>query len=372
MPSRLGNSVEVSTLVIKVASRCNMNCDYCYIYNGSDSSWREMPTVMSSATRAAVATRVHELVRNQQSAPNIVFHGGEPLLAGHRVLREFTAAILQGAPSAALSLQSNGTIYNDDVEALLIEYRNRLDFSISVDGFREENDTHRRGRSGRSVYGKIERTIARATRLGLLKGILVVVDPRSEPKRLIDFMSMSGVSQFNLILPDGDFDTLPYCKARVDSVETGEWLWRLFVLYASSRQSFRIEFFDDIARRLLLKSRGRSVPPATFSTCTLTVDTNGEIKQSDTFRINSDRADRLGDYFVHTDDLLAVANGPVNRRYLQRFETLPDVCNHCAFLDTCGGGYPSHRVRAGQFSNPSIYCADYLHLFERMEDALCA
>ena len=38
--------VPISGYVIKVASRCNLNCSYCYEYNMGDSSWKKMPKYM--------------------------------------------------------------------------------------------------------------------------------------------------------------------------------------------------------------------------------------------------------------------------------------------------------------------------------------
>ena len=33
----------VDTILLKVASRCNINCTYCYVYNMGDSAWKRMP-----------------------------------------------------------------------------------------------------------------------------------------------------------------------------------------------------------------------------------------------------------------------------------------------------------------------------------------
>ena len=33
----------INEFVIKVASRCNLDCDYCYEYNTGDNTWKSMP-----------------------------------------------------------------------------------------------------------------------------------------------------------------------------------------------------------------------------------------------------------------------------------------------------------------------------------------
>ena len=39
------------TFVVKVVSRCNLNCSYCYMYNLQDRTWRNQPGIMSAEVR---------------------------------------------------------------------------------------------------------------------------------------------------------------------------------------------------------------------------------------------------------------------------------------------------------------------------------
>ena len=36
--------------IVKLHSRCNLSCDYCYVYHHVDQSWRDRPPVMTPAT----------------------------------------------------------------------------------------------------------------------------------------------------------------------------------------------------------------------------------------------------------------------------------------------------------------------------------
>jgi hypothetical protein len=45
--------IEIDTVLIKVASRCNINCTYCYVYNAGDDGWKEMPNQISPETTLA-------------------------------------------------------------------------------------------------------------------------------------------------------------------------------------------------------------------------------------------------------------------------------------------------------------------------------
>ncbi|MGH8573602.1 MAG: FxsB family cyclophane-forming radical SAM/SPASM peptide maturase, partial [Gammaproteobacteria bacterium] len=37
----------IRQFVLKVYSRCNLACDYCYVYQMADQTWRDRPLVMS-------------------------------------------------------------------------------------------------------------------------------------------------------------------------------------------------------------------------------------------------------------------------------------------------------------------------------------
>ena len=82
--------VPFQQFILKVHSRCNLACTYCYMYEMADQSWRKMPRRMSrrSPRRSPSASA------SMSSAPlpgvDVILHGGEPLLAGAEWLTELT------------------------------------------------------------------------------------------------------------------------------------------------------------------------------------------------------------------------------------------------------------------------------------------
>src|SRR3954471_2388518 len=89
----------ITSFLLKVASRCNLACDYCYMYEHADQSWREQPGLMAEETRRQLAKRVGEYARAVHlSEFLVVFHGGEPLLAGHDRIVETTRWIRECVP----------------------------------------------------------------------------------------------------------------------------------------------------------------------------------------------------------------------------------------------------------------------------------
>lgn len=362
---------EVDTLIVKLASRCNLNCDYCYFYHGADQSWSAMPRRMSDTTIAELIATVRWLHQVQHTPPLVVLHGGEPLLFGIGRTIQLIDELLMAVPNARISLQTNGTIYNDTLEAALVRLRENVTFSVSVDGFQRENDRHRLDHKGESRWEQIAQTLGRARRAEVLDGILMVVDVDSDPASAYAFMHWAGASSYDLLLPDGDRNTLPPGKAGIDSTVAGAWLWHVFALYARDNPPFRIRILDEMALAVLARqadSHSGGGPPR----CVLTVDTDGELKQVDTLRVNAAGQDCLNGGMVSIQGVEAALASPRSRALLAAQDDLADECRSCAYLSGCGGGYLQHRHHSGSYRHPSIYCADYKLLFARLEAALWA
>src|SRR4051794_2027293 len=60
--------------VVKVASRCNLACDYCYVYESVDQTWRSQPRLMTESTFTSLCHHISEHIGN--IVPSLVFHGG--------------------------------------------------------------------------------------------------------------------------------------------------------------------------------------------------------------------------------------------------------------------------------------------------------
>src|SRR5260370_35799917 len=65
----------------KVASRCNINCSYCYVYNQGDQTWQHQPHYMSPGTARRAAERMLDhLKRHNKLDANIIFNGGDTMM----------------------------------------------------------------------------------------------------------------------------------------------------------------------------------------------------------------------------------------------------------------------------------------------------
>lgn len=359
----------VGSLIVKLASRCNLDCDYCYIYHGRDQSWRDLPFRMHESIQDDLVDAIEYLYRRQNHPPLVAFHGGEPLLIGVTRFLSLVERILDRVPDARLTIQTNGTIYNSHLEQALQKFGQNLTFSISIDGFEAENDRHRLDRKGRSRYAQIEKTIVSARRAGVLDSILMVLDIKNAPEETFLFMKWAGANSYNLILRDGDHEELPEGKSSFDSTEVGQWLIKFAALYFQHRQPFRVQLLDDILEvflaRRLHSERSTDFRPKVD----LTIETDGEIKLVDTLRVNAAGRDKAGGFKVSAEGMLASLCSLELGVHLGEEAGFASECLSCAYFDLCGGGYLQHRWGSGSYKNPSVYCTDYKLLFRAVEGA---
>ena len=79
----------INTIVLKVASPCNLNCTYCYEYNHGDDSWKKKPKRIALSTIDKLSKDIQQYIELKKlKAFNVVSHGGEPLLLGSKYMDE--------------------------------------------------------------------------------------------------------------------------------------------------------------------------------------------------------------------------------------------------------------------------------------------
>ena len=140
------NPVPFHEFIIKIHSRCDLACDYCYMYEMADQSWREQPRRMSYEIAERTALRIGEHARTHQLASvGLVLHGGEPLLAGRDLISYLVTAVRAAAGTAVAvdaSVQTNAVGLDDSYLRLFDELGVRV--GVSLDGAAEDHDRHRR------------------------------------------------------------------------------------------------------------------------------------------------------------------------------------------------------------------------------------
>jgi uncharacterized protein len=366
----LNAAVQIDTVLLKVASSCNLNCSYCYVYHMGDESWRTLPKRMSAETETAVADQLGALHKAQERPFSIVLHGGEPLLLGASRLRGLFAR-LRSALSAecSISIQTNGVLISDAI----LEVCSLFDVSLSVslDGPTSIHDRFRVDLRDRPSHQGVLRGLAKLKShprsAHLFSGVLAVVDPHSSPAEVYGFFKALAVPSVDFLYRDGNHTVLPYGKASPRSVEYGRWMSDILDLYIADPAPFRIRMLDDMIK-LLLGGRGVKEGVGLTDFGIVVIETDGSVKKNDTLKSSP-----LGDGFekawnIREDCLADITVSSEFRAYHEAQRPTSVTCRDCPVLNVCGGGMLTHRFKSGSgYDNPTIFCADQTLLIGRMQ-----
>jgi uncharacterized protein len=365
--------MHVDTVLLKVASRCNLDCSYCYVYHMGDESWRTLPKRLAAGTQALVAAELGALMRAQGRPFSIVLHGGEPLLLGLPRIKSLLTA-LRGAlgETCGISIQTNGVLISDAILDLCVEYDVTL--SVSLDGPPPVHDRFRVDLRQRSTHAKVvaglQRLQAHPAAERLFSGLLCVVDPTSDPEAVYDYFKCLAVPSVDFLYRDGNHSVLPFGKASANSHEYGAWMCRILDRYVADPAPFRSRLLDDMMR-LLLGGAGVKEGIGLTDYGILVIDTDGAVKKNDTLKSSP-----LGDGFDATwalgcNTLADIAASPEFRAYHLAQRPSSPTCLACPQLKVCGGGMVTHRFKDGAgYDNPTVFCADQKLLIARMETLL--
>lgn len=367
----------ISEFVVKVASRCNLDCGYCYVYHHADQGWRRQPAVISDEVLDALVSRIRDhALAWRLPAVGVALHGGEPLLLGpDRLDRMFTGlrARLGDVSELVLMCQTNATLVTAEIADVLARHDVRV--GVSLDGSRTANDRHRVYRDGHSSYDDVLAGIARLRAAGprVFSGLLATIDLGNDPVEVYEAIAALDPGHCDLLLPHGNWSSPP---PRLDPAAGhapyADWLIPVFDRwYARPAQNLTIRFFADVMT-LLLGGHGVFEMLGTEPVGLVTIETDGSIELVDTLKTAYEGA--AGTRFnvlTHSLDDVLTHPGVIARQI--GLDGLAPECRACREVSVCGGGLYPHRYLAGSgFLNRSVYCQDMLALIGHIRGRLAA
>jgi uncharacterized protein len=354
--------------IVKVHSRCNLACDYCYMYEMADQSWRDQPRAMSDQTADMTAGRIGEHARTHGLREiTLILHGGEPLLAGRELISRLVTTTRRSAgPGVTVhaAVQTNGVGLSEDYLDLFDELDVRV--GVSVDGYADAHDQHRRFASGRGSYRAVAEGLDRLRQHPhLYGGLLCVVGLDKDPIRTYQALADFGPPKIDFLLPHGTWLNPPPGRTR-DSASTpyADWLTEIFDYWYPKPQT-GVRLFEEIMHLLLggtSSSEAVGLAPAQM----VVIETDGSVEQEDTLKAAYAGA-AVTSLHVDRDALdAAIALPQIAARQIG-VRALAAPCRACPVRSVCGGGLYSHRYDAGSgFLNPSVYCPDLLALIRHI------
>lgn len=359
----------ISSLILKLASPCNLNCSYCYVYHHEDQSYRNRPRLMSEQIFEATLCRVKEYCRRRgPHRVSFVFHGGEPTLMPveqfDRLVGQARATL--GPHLGRLVIQTNATLIDDEWVRVL--RRHEVSVGVSLDGPPHVHDAMRVDHANRGSYARTMRGIHTLQRGGVTPKILCVVNPGHSGVEVYRHFRREGISWMNFLLPDVSRDNKERLYGRWGETPVADYLIPIFdQWFAEDDPKVIVALFWELLQSLMggpSSSDCFGNPLMSY----LIVETDGSLEALDALRVCAEDMPASG-LNVLTDGLDELSKGaPLVHRAVHEGFKLCSTCKRCEFATVCGGGYLPHRyARVNGFDNPSAWCADILALLRHMQ-----
>jgi uncharacterized protein len=347
--------------ILKFQSRCNLACNYCYIYELADQTWRAQPRAMASALVPAIAARIAEHARAHQiPSLRVIFHGGEPLLGGPgpilNALRAIRSAVGTDVDVAG-RVQTNGTLLRAELLDQFEEAGIRV--GVSLDGDLAAHDRSRRYANGQGSY----RAVARGLQLlrqrpAVYSGLLCVADLRNDPIATYEALLSFGPPLIDFHLPHGNWSSPPPGRNNDTTAPYAEWLIAIFDRwYGAEIRDTRIRLFEEIIH-LVLGGMSSAEAVGLTPSSLIIIEADGSIEQSDILKSAYAGAAATGLHVERNsfDEALRIPQIMATQLGLA---ALSHECDDCSVRKICGAGLYAHRYRAGSgFLNRSVYCED--------------
>ena len=368
-----GRPVPFQQFLVKLHGRCNLACSYCYVYEMADQTWRSRPHRMTPGLVSVLASRIadHARAHNLDNV-RVIFHGGEPLLAGSEPvvdsLRKIRSAV-DARVRVDSWLQTNGTLLTEKILDALDPLNVRI--GLSVDGDAVDHDSSRQYINGRGSHGDTVRALQLLMqRPHLYSGLLCVVDLRADPLRTYEALLSYQPPVIDFLLPHGNWSSAPPSRSDSASTPYADWLIKIFdCWYGSPTQATGIRLFQEIIH-LLLGGASASEAVGITPTSLIVIETDGSIEQSDALKSSYHGAASTGLHIIRDPFDSALLHPAIVARQLG-LGGLSDECLACEIKRVCGGGLYAHRYKKGNgFRNRSVYCQDLYVLIKHIHARL--
>lgn len=360
--------------IFKAHSRCNMACEYCFMYNAADQGWRTQPMIMSQDTivSAAQAIDVHARTHSLEKVLAVI-HGGEPLLAERAEpgFLRFLARTLRGSINAKvlIGMQTNATLLTPEILDVCSE--EGIIIGVSLDGPQEINDRRRFYADGRGSHADAERGLRLLQQYRDVFGsILCVIDPFTDPIETYNYLASFDPPKIEFLLEHNNWESLPsgYKTAKearnINFTPYADWLGAIASIWIH-KPNPRIPLFEERLRLGLdLPTRLEYFGDDPVRNV-ITIETDGSIQGVDIYKVTEDGEPQLGLHVARNSFDDAIRHPKIRAQRLGR-AGLAAQCLNCDVLKECGGGYPPHRFsKENGYKEPSVYCTDLQTLIRK-------
>ncbi|WP_299120981.1 radical SAM protein [uncultured Tenacibaculum sp.] len=356
--------MDFNSLAIKVASRCNLNCSYCFMYNLGDTTYKKQPKFMSTEIVDNIIDKTKKHIQEYNKKDfSFLFHGGEPLLAPKQFFIDFVSKVKKIQNELknvvfSFDLQTNGVLLDESWIHLFKELN--ISPSVSVDGTKKAHDMYRVDHKGNGSYDNVFKGVSLLKNKMNFADIACVINTKETPIEVYNSFKKMGASYVNFLIPDYTHNNYPF-----DKKETvmGDWLIELFNIWISDQERYKIPMFLGLLNSLTMLNESSK-----NESTVLIIETNGEIEAIDSLKACGHGFTKTG-FNIKRNRFQDIEKTSLGKLYFNNIESkLCKQCQECPLNVICKGGRLVHRYsKENGFNNPSVYCKDLIKLIAHIQ-----
>jgi len=347
--------MENHVCVLAIASSaCNLDCTYCYRNH-------------SVVKNLDIAT-FEKYIKNMdaffppETHISILFHGGEPLLAGYDFYEKAFAFLNNLERKFELGIQTNLTLL--DEKTIELFKKNKCGFGSSLDGDNETNSKTRLIKnSNESSYEIIINKIDLLKKNGMSTGIIsVITEHNMDAKRFYRFAKDLDVWS---ITPNPIFEFEESKICTPDLEELSNFMIQLFNLWITDENPPKIDFFEKVIHTIMGVIPGRKC--SFTEDCTkgmMSIDIDGEVYLCTHWLGQKEYS--YGNAL--TTPFEQIWNSATRSLLSKRGEKAKVQCGECRYWNICHGGCMSHTRNC--INERDYFCKMYKRVFSHIQKTL--
>lgn len=354
------------TPLIKVTDSCNFNCHFCY-YAQKQFNENMSKKIMPIGLLKKIIREICELnIENGNNICHVIFHGGEPMLAGLQYFEDvirYEKQLNEEYPEIAFknSIQTNGFLINVE----WADFFQKYDFgvSVSIDGDTDLNFHKLRLdnlNSDKLVLNKLKLLIERDIALTIMS--VITNSHIGNEERLYNFYKKNNIHNVAFC-----FCYNKDSNDSVDPIKLGEFLKKFFDLYYYGTYNLRVRDYESIFCKLIGKTNGLCLYSDRQDCGDFpTIDSAGNVYFCD---VATEKDKSLGN--VNNQTLKEIFN---TEKFIEEKnksqKILNDNCQQCDMKDYCGKiCYRTDIIdESNKYTN--YFCETYKIIIEYVKEIL--
>jgi uncharacterized protein len=309
-----------------------------------------------------------ESTDNPQKPLVVVWHGGEPLIAGVDYFQNVLEMQRRLGKNRKFInvVQTNATLVNK-VWAKFIK-ENNIVVGVSIDGPKKFNDIHRKNRVGNSTFEMSERGLENLKEAGNSFSVICVVSNENydKAKLFLDFFASIGVLTVSFI-PCFDYNL----KHTLDNKKYEIFMKTAFDYWMSKyKGSIKIRFLEDIMRKIVCLAKNQKC----YTGCELSdmcgrniaVLDNGDIYACAC--LTPVKHMKLGN--VKTLSLKEIPKTTSFKKMVEQYNDINKKCLTCDVKSICSTGCLNRRLSCYSSEKIDYFCEARRKIINHVKNSL--